>query len=198
MGSTWHVLTIATGIGFLLEAVLLVAVMRQVGSLLLVVGTSRPIDLPAGPKLGTVMDLPGYDSERPALVVFVSPDCQQCHSLTPAFSRISASYTEQLELVAIVSHVDYQARIEYAAEIGRFARTDLPALIKDWEIPGTPFAVALDSSRRVRGSGIVNTLDQLETLAVMALDVRPTERADRDGAGADTVTGAALREEVIA
>jgi thiol-disulfide isomerase/thioredoxin len=170
--------------GVVVEAVFLVAVMRQVGSLLLVVGTTRPLDIPVGPKVGTVKELPGYETGRPALVAFISPDCPQCHSLAPGFRKMYSAYGHQLELVTVVSHADAHARAEYAREIGSFARTDLPALMQDWEIPGTPFAVALDAERRVRGTGIINTLDQLETLAVTALAVAPNpETSDGNGAG---------------
>jgi thiol-disulfide isomerase/thioredoxin len=182
MSETWRVVMVLLALGVVVEAVFLVAVMRQVGSLLLVVGTTRPLDLPVGPKIGEVQELPGYERGRPVLVAFVSPDCQQCRSLLPGFRRLQTAYGDQLELIAVVSHADAQARTKYAREIGTFARTDLPALMQDWEVPGTPFAVALDASHRVRGTGIVNTLDQLETLAVTALAIAPaSEQPDHGG-----------------
>jgi thiol-disulfide isomerase/thioredoxin len=201
----WHALTLvllASVVGF---AVLLIAVMRQVGSILMVVGTSTPLSIPAGPKIGSVLPLPGSELKRPLLVVFVSPECTQCRNLLPGFGRLGAAYDDQLQLVAVVSHADEGERRRYAREVGPFARVDLPHLYDEWNVPGTPFAVALDSERRVRGSAIVNTLDQLETVAVTALAVAPIPGAqgvdgaaeNGDGAHARTGGNEEIREEVV-
>ncbi len=53
----------------------------------------------------------------------------------------------------------------YAERVGSLARTDLHHLYEAWAVPGTPFAVGLDAENRVVFSGVVNTLDQLETVS---------------------------------
>jgi len=197
MTDTWRVLFVLMAFGLVAEAIFLVALMRQVGSLLLVVGTTRPLDLPAGPKVGARLSLPGYPKGRPAVVAFVSPDCTQCKSLAPGFGRLHELYRDQLDVVAVVAHADPETRTRYAAEIGAFARTDMPALMQDWEIPGTPYAVALDGSRRVKGGGIVNTLDQLETLAVTALALDPASSDDGAPPAETEAVDKSRQEEVV-
>lgn len=190
----WQALTLALLASVVGIAVLLVAVMRQVGSILMVVGTSTPLSIPAGPKIGSVLPVPGTKAKRPVLVVFVSPECTQCRSLLPGLTRLETTYREQLELVAVVANAEEEERRRHAEEIGAFARADLPLLYDEWNVPGTPFAVALDSERRVRGSAIVNTLDQLETVAVAALAVAPVERPEAvDGVSRNVDRGAHAR-----
>jgi thiol-disulfide isomerase/thioredoxin len=184
MSNTWRIVVVVVAAGVVIEAVFLVAIMRQVGTLLLAVGPSKPIDLPGGPHVGAVKNLPGYENGRPALVLFTSPGCPICDTLTPGFRRMHAEYGSQLDVVAVVSHPDAQSRAEHARELGTFARTDLPALMQDWDIPGTPYGVALSAGRQVRGAGIVNTLDQLETLAVVALGVEPVPPEGSEETGA--------------
>ena len=201
----WHALTLGAIVSFGAVVVLLIAVMRQVGSILMVVGTSTPLSIPAGPKIGSVLPVPGSRLRRPLLVVFVSPDCTQCGNIVPGFERLAAAYRDQLQLLAVVSNGDEESRRAYAERVGSFARTDLPNLYDEWNVPGTPFAVALDSERRVRGSAIVNTLDQLETVAVAALAVMPVPDAQArngqsgqaDGGNDVMVRTGDIREEVV-
>jgi thiol-disulfide isomerase/thioredoxin len=198
----WHALTIGLIGAVGIVVILLVAVMRQVGSILMVVGTSTPLSIPAGPKIGSTLLVRGSELRRPLLVVFVSPDCTQCRALVPGFERLASAYRNQLQLIAVVSNADEAARREYAEAVGPLARADLADLYDEWNVPGTPFAVALDSERRVRGSAIVNTLDQLETVAVAALAVMPVPAEERDSAAAATVDEVTtrngnVREEVV-
>ena len=94
----WHALTVGAIVSFGAVVVLLIAVMRQVGSILMVVGTSTPLSIPAGPKIGAVLPVPGSQLRRPLLVVFVSPDCTQCGNIVPGFGRLAAAYRDQLQL----------------------------------------------------------------------------------------------------
>jgi len=172
MTEGWRIVVLLLAAGVLIEAVLLVAVMRQLGSLLLHVGPMKPEPFPGGPKVGELLTLPG-NGKRPSMVLFTSAGCSICDGLRPGIRRIHADYRDQLDVVAIVTDKDAQERAEHAQKLGSFARTDLIALMQDWKIPGTPYAVALDSRHRVKGAGIINSADQLETLAVVALGGEP-------------------------
>lgn len=188
MSDTWRLVVLLLAAGFLIEAVFLVAVMRQMGELLLrgVGPTAMPVA--GGPELGTSVEIPGVDDRvRPALVVFTSSLCEQCRILEPGLQQIHSLYGpdahdgHQLDLVAVLTDANPTGRAEHARELGGFARTDLIALMQDWSVPGTPFAVALDSDHRVRGAEVVNSQLQLEMLAVEKLGVLfvpPEERAD--------------------
>jgi thiol-disulfide isomerase/thioredoxin len=177
MSETWQVVVILLAAVVLIEGVFLVAVMRQLGDLLLH-GGPRAANVSSGPRVGAVVDIPGREQiERPALVVFTSSECEQCRALVPGLRRIHAVYGpgasagHQLDLIAVLTDRTVNSRAEHARELGSFARTDLIALMQDWDVPGTPFAVALDVRRRVKGAEVVNTRMQLEVLAVEKLGI---------------------------
>lgn len=184
MSDTWRIVVVVLGAGLLIEAVLLVAVMRQVGELLLHGGPNRA-NISSGPKAGVAVEIPGREpTGRPALVVFTSSACEQCKALEPGLQRIHAVYGpdaengHQLDIVAVLTDRNANGRAEHARELGRFARVDLIALMQDWDIPGTPFAVALDAEHRVKGAEVVNTRMQLEMLAVQKLEILWVEPAE--------------------
>lgn len=187
MSETWRIVVVLLAAGLLIEGVLLVAVMRQVGELLLYGGPVN-VNVSSGPKADTVVDLPGGQrTGRPALVVFTSSACEQCKALEPGLQQIQAVYGpdaaegHQLDLIAVLTDRNLDSRREHARELGTFARADLIALMQDWDVPGTPFAVALDAQHRVKGAEVVNTQVQLEMLVVEKLGilfVPPEERSD--------------------
>lgn len=184
MSETWRIVVVLLAAGLLIEAVFLVALMRQVGELLLHGGPVRA-NGPAGPRVGTVVDVPGRDRPgRPALVVFTSSECEECKGLEPGLQRIHAVYGPgatagyQLDLVAVLTDRGANSRAEHARGLGSFARTDLVGLMQDWDVPGTPFAVALDAGQRVKGAEVVNTRMQLEMLAVQKLGILYVEPSE--------------------
>lgn len=155
----------------------MVALMRQVGELLLhgAPGKTNPT---RGPKFGEVVEVPGRERNgRPVLVVFTSADCEQCQKIAPTLKRMAAVYGpegedgHQLDVVAVLTDGDLNRRRQHAAELGDFARTDLVALMQDWDVPGTPFAVALDAAHRVKRSAILGGKTQLEMLPVESLGI---------------------------
>lgn len=162
--SIWHVLTVVLLVGFVLLGVGLVAVMRQVGGLLILVQPNAPKEIGGGPEIGERIE--GFNA-RPALVVFVAPDCQPCTELTPSFVAFRRAWPD-VELVAAVARGTDAERQAYAQTLGDYARPDMQELYERWEVRGTPYGVALDSGGRVRAKGVVNTLDQLEELAHVA------------------------------
>lgn len=179
MSDTWRIVVVLLAAGVLIEAVFLVAVMRQVGELLLYGGGGamrRPV--PSGPAVETVVDVPGRRlTGRPALVVFTSSACEQCKRIEPGLTRMQGLYGpdaengHQLDLVAVLTDKDVNGRADHARKLGAWARTDLVALMQDWNVPGTPFAVALDAEQRVKGAQVVNSQMDMEVLVVERLGV---------------------------
>lgn len=163
--SLWHALTLALLGGFALLAFCVVALMRQVGSLLLLIQPHVPKDIGGGPEVGMIEEFEGFVADSSALVLFVAPDCQPCRELEPSFPAFRRAWPE-VQLVVAVAHGTDEERREHARAVGSFARADLHSLYQRWEIQGTPFAVALDRDHRVRGKGVVNTFDQMEQLAL--------------------------------
>lgn len=151
-----------------LGGVFLVALMRQVGSLLLLISPENPRPVAGGPEIGSELVVPGTTRGTPTVVTFLAPRCPPCEELVPSLPVLRERYPE-VELVAIVALGDDEERMSYAKSVGTFARADVPELFEEWHVQGTPFAIALDRDGRVRHRGVANTLDQLETLAEAAL-----------------------------
>ena len=180
MSDTWRIIVLLLVVGVITEAVLLVAVMRQVGDVLLY---ARPLRSPpplGGPQVGDIKELPGNRRKRPALVLFTSPGCALCKELEPGFRKLHADWAQQVDIVAVVSSENVEEREAYARELGSFARADLASLTKDWEIPGTPYAVALDNGGRVQGAGIVTKSHHLDGLAIASLGLEAVARPEPD------------------
>lgn len=162
----WQALVIVLVAGVAIEALLLIAVMRQLDGIIVQLRPARigEVEHDEGPQIGLNVDVPGLPQGRPAIVVFVSPECSICKPLLPAIPVVARRYP-QLEVLAVVAGDDENERNRYAWEIGDLARPDLYELESDWNIPGTPFAVAISGEGRVDARGVVNSLDQLEALA---------------------------------
>jgi len=188
----WQVLVVVLLIAVVLEAVALVAVMRQVGGVLLQLNPARVGQIEGGgPEPGTEVEYPGREIGKPALVLFVSHTCGLCKDLIPAIPVVQSHYRE-LEIVAVVTGGEEGDRLAYAKGIGETARPDLHDLQQRWSVPGTPFAVAIDRDNRVQVSGVANSLDQLEALAetLLADDGAPDTAAREEVESGETAKAA--------
>ncbi len=163
MSAVWQILVLVLVLVAVVHTVILIAVMRQLGGILLQMTPARPGEVEEGPARGTVVEIPGVPGDTPAIVVFVSPTCEVCKPLLPAVPTIDRHYPD-VALVTAISGGSRADREAYAARVGPTARPDLHKLYDAWGIPGTPFAVGVDRDRRVRIAGVVNNLDQLEGL----------------------------------
>src|SRR3989442_562869 len=128
------------------------ALARGVGALRLAVAPQAALEIPdEGPELGARVDLirgfePGPDAET-ALAVFTSDGCHVCRALEPAIE-----FTGRDPLVAL--RVFDEHRDERAWRM--------------LDVPGSPFAVALDLDGTVLAKGTFNTLGQLESVLATA------------------------------
>jgi methylamine dehydrogenase accessory protein MauD len=162
----WRVLVLILLAAVAAQSILLIALMRQLGGVILQLRPARigEVEAEEGPEIGMVVDIPGLSAGRPAVAVFVSPKCGICRPLLPAISVLASHYHE-IDVLAVVTGDDEAQREIYARDIGQLARPDLHELERAWSIVGTPFAVAIDSQGRITARGVVNSLDQLESLA---------------------------------
>jgi hypothetical protein len=124
-------------------AALVIALYRQVGLLSLRIAPQGPLELAdEGPALGAdAPPLPPLARRGAELVLFSSPDCRLCRALVPAAHALTRE--------GVPVHV-----VDEPGE---------PETFRRWNVPGTPFAVHLVDGR-VAAKGLVNTLEQLETL----------------------------------
>jgi hypothetical protein len=74
------------------------------------------------------------------VILFSSQTCGVCKEVAPALGPAAAA-------------------VRYAAQI-----LHDPAAERSWNVPGTPFAVVLDTAGVVRAKGTVNNLEQIEGL----------------------------------
>jgi hypothetical protein len=154
--STDEWLALGLGVALLACAGLGVAVFalaREVGMLRLRLGPAAALEIPdEGPPLGERSSAierfePATEAEL-ALAVFVSPSCRICASLEPAVAALARD-----PLLAVESFGEH---------------TDVE-LFSSLEIPGTPYAIALDLDGTVLAKGTFNNLAQLESVVATAL-----------------------------
>lgn len=169
--AVWQALVIFTVIGLIVEALVLVGILRQLGVIVLQLGPPRHGEV-EGPEAGTQVTIDSLRPGVPAVVLFLSPGCDICKPIAAALPAMRRSYAG-LQLLPLVVGDDGPATHAYAATLGRDARTDLDTLYREWEVPGIPYAVGVGEDGRVKTSGIVNSLPQLETLAEVTLRPQP-------------------------
>jgi hypothetical protein len=149
---------LAAGLGVALVAILalgvaVLALAREVGMLRLAVGPQAALEIPEeGPALGVDTGLaahldPRADASVIGLAVFSSEGCALCRRLGP-----------QIRALGRDPHVDL-LELDEVRDAGHWRRLD---------IPGSPFAVALDTTGHVLAKGTFNTVAQLESVLATA------------------------------
>jgi hypothetical protein len=152
MTGWWAVAFVVQWLLLITLVIVVIALARQVGTLHLRLGPRGALEIDdEGPMLGeapppapareatgaTVM-LGGPGPAR--VILFSSPTCGVCKEVAPALGPAAAA-------------------VRYAAQI-----LHDPAAERSWNVPGTPFAVVLDTAGVVRAKGTVNNLEQIEGL----------------------------------
>jgi hypothetical protein len=148
-------LGVAVGVALVGCAALAIAVLalaREVGMLRLQLGTQGALEIAGeGPDVGSLAGSlaarlsapePGR-AERLGLAVFSSEGCHLCQTLSPAIENV--------------------AKDPYVT-VGVFDEVADAGLWREFEIPGSPFAIALDARGTVLAKGTFNNLAQLESV----------------------------------
>ncbi len=166
----WVVLLVLT--------VVVLALVRQVGLLqarVAPVGALVPREIPAvgtpGPRFdvhdlrGRAVQIGGERSDgRSTLVVWVAPECPVCKALLPVLEALSRSEAAWLDVV-VASEGREEEHRQFLSVIGTRARYVLSTELGiAYQVPQLPFAVLLDAQGVVRGRGIVNTREHVESL----------------------------------
>jgi thiol-disulfide isomerase/thioredoxin len=146
---------IAIGVALAACAGLAVAVLglaREVGMLRLQLGTQGALEITGeGPDIGSIA--PGLSariSQNGAdfgLAVFTSEECGICQTLAPAIENVAQ---------------------DPRVAVGVFDEVAEAELWRSLEIPGSPFALALDREGTVLAKGTFNNLAQLESVLATA------------------------------
>jgi hypothetical protein len=154
----------------LVNAVVSVALARQVGVLHLRVRPLPSTRVAYGPEIGAPIALDGFADVAAAggpdriVVGFISPNCGGCTALLPAFRALAAELPGNERLV-LASEVEAERVRAYLAEHG----VALPVLsdanaLRGNLVPGTPFVAVTDGRGRVMAAGTVQNLEQVEFL----------------------------------
>ena len=162
-------------VGVLTLAVLALA--RQVGVLHQRVAPAGALMPTRGPKIGESTEtveaedlagnrvgIGGPAQRANTLVLFISPTCPVCKSLVPAAKSLASA--EALQLVFASDGFDRERHRAFAGEIGiaRFPYVLSEALGMRYGVSRLPFAVLIGEDGVLRGRGLVNTREHLESL----------------------------------
>jgi methylamine dehydrogenase accessory protein MauD len=173
-------LVIAVFILWLVVIALLVVVFalaRQVGILFERVAPMGALMTDAGPKVGEasprfdLMTLDGSPlavgggSTRDTLVFFLSTTCPVCKKLLPVLKSMRRAEAGTLDII-LASDGEHEAHRAFrkAVGLGDFPYVLSSDLGMTYRINRLPFAVVLDRQGVVRGKGLVNSREQLESL----------------------------------
>jgi hypothetical protein len=160
---TWLTIGLAVALAAVaLLAVVVLALAREVGMLRLAVGPQAALEIPEeGPPLGSDSGLARVLDPRPgpdlAVAVFSSEGCHLCQALRPSIEAFGRD--PHVELV----------ELDEVRDAAHWQRLD---------VPGSPYAVALDRGGRVLAKGTFNSIAQLESV------VATGERRQREAAHA--------------
>jgi hypothetical protein len=147
--------------------VAVLALAREVGMLRLRLGPASALEIAGeGPELGSRSTViarfrPGADAEL-ALAVFASEGCHVCRSLEPTVSALARDPVLAVETFEEARDADVWSELE---------------------VPGSPYAVALDLEGTVLAKGTFNNLAQLESVLATA-ERRRAERGAAETIGA--------------
>jgi len=110
------------------------------------------------------MLVPGYLS----LLMFASPECSACGSALQAIKYLRAAEPDVWFVIAVDGKpergLDYVAKYDLTDVAGLISSDSLP----DLGYTSRPFAVVVADEGTVLGSGVPNTLEQLEVLLATA------------------------------
>lgn len=157
--------------------VAVIALSRQIGILYERIAPMGALMMDTGPKVGEVapvFDLPslggghiavGAPAARATLLFFLSPTCPVCKKLLPVLQSIHAAESRTLDLVfASDGEMPEHAEFRQRASLGAFPYVLSAELGMSWRISKLPYAVLIDERGIVRGKGLVNSREQIESL----------------------------------
>jgi hypothetical protein len=128
-------------------AVAVLALAREIGVLRMQIGPQPALEIPhEGPEIGGRTEPIGH-GERLGLAVFTSEGCHLCHSVEPAIEALARDPQLAVEVFDEVADADVWRALD---------------------VPGSPFAVALDDRGTVLAKGTFNSYGQLESILATA------------------------------
>lgn len=155
------------------------ALARQIGVLYERVAPMGALMIDQGPKVGdaapafSLTSITGDAVEigaragRGQLLFFLSPTCPVCKKLLPVIRSIATSEKGWLDIVLASDGELPQHKAFYdKANLGTFPYVLSTELGMTYQISKLPYAVLIDEQGSIRGKGLVNSREQLESLFV--------------------------------
>ena len=157
--------------------VVVFALSRQIGILYERIAPMGALMMDSGPKVGEaapVLDLPtlgggvvqlGAPRKRSTLLFFVSPTCPVCKKLLPILKSVKKSEGDRLDVVlASDGNAPEHEAFRRRADLTAFPYVLSTELGMRYHVSKLPYAVLIDESGRIRGKGLVNSREQLDSL----------------------------------
>lgn len=153
---------------------LLLLTVRQVGILSLRLGPVGSRMTAAGPEIESdqssndvIREIASKSANgRKILVALVSPECTGCRILYPALKTIGNEEIDTFIVVAAVARsLTDDERRKLQKEVGsNVFIVASEKLFQEWAVTGTPYCVVLDEKLKVKGKGVTNTIEHLDSL----------------------------------
>jgi hypothetical protein len=115
------------------------------------------------------------------VILFLNQACGPCQTLADAFKADALGRDAEDDLAIIV--VTNDAGAERFGHIGRTVVDSAGTLAKRLSVPGTPFALTVDSQGIIRTSGVPNVVADVRKLAEPAPAVAQTSPLSRHADG---------------
>lgn len=152
----------------IVQGIVIVALLRQVGSLLLRVGVARPMDQGTGPPVGELAPwLPAEDGvlgPRMRLLAFVSTGCGTCEALAPALTAVAESYRDRIS-VTVIGREPLELLMRWQRQHGLKAPVvSEPGAFDAYGIDGLPYGYVIDADDHIVNRGGVNHIEHVEAL----------------------------------
>lgn len=196
MNGIWLASYLALWLLVAAETLIFLALLRQVGVLHTRIGPRGAMAM-EGPVLGDLapsesfLTVDGSDFVFRAsnlnarlVALFVNPSCSACEAVMTSFRTFVRSMKESVEGAVVIA-----AEPSDAASWARKRHWKGPVIaskrpLEILKIPSTPFAVMFDGKGRILAAGLVNSLEQLESL-IARKEGRPGDLDERDSADPD-------------
>ena len=190
MEAFWTLGVILLGVANLTFMVLLLALTRQVGLILVRLGPSVARETVDSLPIGERMDPVSLTDTRglthviqptkygQTLLVFVAPACESCRDLLKGLRAFATQYAHDVRVFVISTAPESDLDPVYASQLAPvvpYIRDR--AFGKTMRVKATPYALLLDSANSLVSKGIVNSLEHLESLVVVETTASRGRRA---------------------
>lgn len=161
-------------------ALLVFALTRQVGILFERVAPAGALMPTSGPKVGELTEELALNSINgdallvggnnasglASFILFISPTCPVCKSLVPTAKVLVKSEKDRMQLIFASDGDELDKHKTYVRdlELDNYPYVLSEALGRTFEVSKLPFAVLIASDGTLRGKGLVNTREHMESL----------------------------------